>query len=144
METVDSRVLATRVRPTWVHGRAAHVSMVHMGTIEGEVNEADVADVPVTFNDSVVLLDVREDDEWARGHASGARHIPMSDVPARIGELDVDAKLFVVCHAGGRSMKVAQYLANSGYEPINVSGGMLAWAGAGRPVVTDDGSVGTV
>ena len=115
-----------------------------MSATEGEVTEVEVADVPVTFDDSVVLLDVREDDEWARGHAAGAQHIPMGDVPARMGELDGEAKLFVVCHAGGRSLRVAQYLARNGYEPINVNGGMLAWAGAGRSVVTDDGGVGTV
>ncbi len=111
---------------------------------DDEVGEAEIADVPVTFDQSVVLLDVREDDEWQRGHAQGAQHIPMGDVPARIGEIDADATLFVVCHAGGRSQRVAQYLARNGYEPINVAGGMLAWAGAGRPVVTDYGSVGTV
>jgi rhodanese-related sulfurtransferase len=109
-----------------------------------EVGLAEVADVPVNFDESVVLLDVREDDEWQRGHAVGAQHIPMGDVPARIGEIDTDATLYVVCHAGGRSLRVAQYLARNGYEPINVSGGMLAWAGAGRAVVTDDGGVGTV
>jgi rhodanese-related sulfurtransferase len=111
---------------------------------EGEVGVAEVAAVPVTFDESVVLLDVREDDEWQRGHAAGAQHIPMGDVPARIGEIDVDATLYVVCHAGGRSLRVAQYLARHGYEPINVNGGMLAWAGVGRPVVTDDGGVGSV
>ena len=109
-----------------------------------EVGGAEVADVPVTFDGAVVLLDVREDDEWQRGHAAGAQHIPMGDVPARIGEIDVDATLYVVCHAGGRSLRVAQYLARNGYEPINVDGGMLAWAGAGRAVVTDDGGVGIV
>ena len=41
-------------------------------------------------------------------------------------------------------MRVAQYLAQNGYAPINVSGGMQAWADAGRPLVTDDGGVGTV
>jgi rhodanese-related sulfurtransferase len=127
-----------------MRGPAARVSMVPMSASEGEVAETDVADVPLTFDESVILLDVREDDEWLRGHAAGARHIPMGDVPARMGELDAEAKLFVVCHAGGRSMRVSQYLARNGYEPINVSGGMLAWAGAGRAVVTDDGSVGTV
>jgi rhodanese-related sulfurtransferase len=111
---------------------------------EGEVGVADVADVPVTFDESTVLLDVREDDEWQRGHAAGALHIPMGDVPARIGEIDANATLYVVCHAGGRSLRVAQYLARNGYEPINVDGGMLSWAGAGRPVVTDDGGVGSV
>jgi rhodanese-related sulfurtransferase len=122
-------------------------SMVPMSASEGEadgVTEAGVAEVPLTFDESVVLLDVREDDEWQRGHAPGAQHIPMGDVPARIGEIDTDAQLFVVCHAGGRSQRVAQYLARNGYEPINVTGGMLAWAGAGRPVVTDDGAQGAV
>ena len=126
----------------WMRGRAARVSMVDMS--DTEVTEVAVVDVPVTFDESVILLDVREDDEWQRGHVAGAQHIPMGDVPARMDELDAEAKLFVVCHGGGRSLRVAQYLARNGYEPSNVSGGMLAWAGAGRPVVTDDGGVGTV
>jgi rhodanese-related sulfurtransferase len=106
--------------------------------------QVDMSDVPTTFDESVVLLDVREDDEWQRGHAAGAQHIPMGEVPARIAEIDAGAKLFVVCHLGGRSMRVAQYLAQNGYAPVNVSGGMQAWADAGRPVVTDTGGVGTV
>lgn len=108
------------------------------------VQQVDVSDVPTTFDQSVVLLDVRENDEWQRGHAAGAQHIPMGEVPARIAEIDPDAKLFVVCHLGGRSLRVAQYLAQNGYAPINVGGGMQAWADAGRPVVTDTGGVGTV
>lgn len=100
--------------------------------------------VPTAFDESVVLLDVRENDEWERGHAAGAQHIPMGEVPARISEIDRDATLFVVCHLGGRSMRVARYLAQNGYEPINVGGGMQAWADAGRPVVTDAGGRGAV
>lgn len=108
------------------------------------VQQVQVSDVPLAFGESVVLLDVREDDEWQRGHAAGAQHIPMNEVPARIGEIDFGATLFVVCHLGGRSQRVASYLAQNGYAPINVSGGMQAWADAGRPVVTDSGGVGTV
>ncbi|MEU0498223.1 rhodanese-like domain-containing protein [Mycobacterium sp. NPDC006124] len=108
------------------------------------VGEVQIADVPETFDESVVLLDVREDDEWQRGHVQGAQHIPMGDVPARVGEIDPDATLYVVCHAGGRSMRVSQWLARNGYEPQNVAGGMAAWAAAGRAVVTDDGSAGSV
>jgi rhodanese-related sulfurtransferase len=111
---------------------------------EVEVAQAQIADMPSTFDGSVVLLDVREDDEWQRGHAPGAQHIPMGQVPSRIEEIDADATLFVVCHAGGRSQRVARYLARNGYAPVNVSGGMLAWAGAGRPVVTDDGGMGAI
>ena len=108
------------------------------------VQQVDVSDVPATFDESVVLLDVRENDEWQRGHATGAKHIPMGEVPARIAEIDPNAKLFVVCHLGGRSMRVAQYLSQNGYAPINVNGGMQSWADAGRPVVTGRGGAGTV
>ena len=114
------------------------------GMDEAEVAQAQIADVPSTFDGSVVLLDVREDDEWQRGHAADARHIPMGEVPARVNEIDPQAKLYVICKAGGRSLKVAQYLAGNGYEPVNVTGGMLAWASAGRPVVTDDGGPGSI
>lgn len=109
-----------------------------------EVGQAQIADVPVAFDSSVVLLDVREDDEWQRGHAPGAQHIPMGQIPARLDEIDRDAQLFVVCHLGGRSERVAQYLARNGYAPVNVAGGMQAWAAAGRSVVTDGGGVGIV
>jgi rhodanese-related sulfurtransferase len=108
------------------------------------IPQADVAGLPAEFGAAATLLDVREDDEWQRGHAPGAQHIPMGDVPARIDEIDVDKPLYVICHAGGRSQRVSQYLQRNGYEPINVDGGMLAWNDAGRPVVTDDGVEGTV
>jgi rhodanese-related sulfurtransferase len=111
---------------------------------EPVVAQIDVAGLPAEFGPGTVLLDVREDDEWQRGHAADARHIPMGEVPARLNEIDPQATLYVICKAGGRSQKVAQFLAGNGHEPVNVSGGMLAWANAGRPVVTDDGGAGSV
>ena len=96
-------------------------------------------DVPADLSDSVVLLDVREDDEWALGHAPGAIHIPMADVPARFDEIDMDAQLFVVCRQGGRSLHVVEYLNNVGFEAVNVRDGMVAWQKAGRPLTNDDG-----
>ncbi len=116
---------------------------------ESPVAEAEVVDVPAHFGSTRpgsnrVLLDVREDDEWQRGHAADALHIPMGQVPARLEEIDDQAELYVICHAGGRSLRVARYLQQNGYRPVNVNGGMLAWAGAGRPVVTDTGSQGVV
>ncbi|HEX9833366.1 MAG TPA: rhodanese-like domain-containing protein [Mycobacterium sp.] len=108
------------------------------------VPQVDIGTVPPTFDESVILLDVREDDEWQCGHAPGALHIPMGQIPARIDEINSAATLYVVCGVGGRSQRVAQYLAQNGYSPVNVSGGMVAWAGAGRPVITDDGGVGVI
>ena len=108
------------------------------------ITQTAVADLPAEFGPSTVLLDVRENDEWQRGHAAAAQHIPMGEVPRRVGEIDRSATLYVICKAGGRSAKVAEFLARDGFEPINVDGGMLAWAAAGRPVVTDDGSPGSI
>jgi rhodanese-related sulfurtransferase len=114
--------------------------------VDGEpvIAQTTISDLPTEFGPASVLLDVREDDEWNRGHAAEAQHIPMGEVPARLNDIDRTATLYVICKAGGRSAKVAQLLAQHGYEPINVNGGMLAWAEAGRPVVTGDGSPGRI
>ncbi|CAG7651814.1 rhodanese-like domain-containing protein [Actinacidiphila bryophytorum] len=91
-----------------------------------------------------ILLDVREHDEWAAGHAEGALHIPMGEVVARIGELPADGTVHVVCRVGGRSAQVTQYLIAQGRDAVNVSGGMLDWEAAGRPVVAGEGAEGYV
>ena len=108
------------------------------------VAATDVAGLPAEFGPAAVLLDVREDDEWRRGHAAEAQHIPMGQVPARLDEINRAARVYVICHVGGRSLMVAQYLQRNGYLSVNVDGGMLAWVRAGRPVVTDSGAPGTV
>ena len=79
----------------------------------------------------------------ARPCAGGPAH-PDGRDSARLDEIDPAAQLFVVCGAGGRSQRVSQYLARNGYAPVNVERWDVRWAGAGRPVVTDDGGVGTV
>ncbi|WP_124711405.1 rhodanese-like domain-containing protein [Gordonia insulae] len=109
----------------------------------GDIRQVPVTELPNDFSDEVgrVLLDVREDDEWAAGHVRGATHIPLGDVPARIEEIDPDAELLVVCHSSGRSMRVLQYLAQIGYEGSCVSGGMVEWVQQGKPVET--GSTGS-
>lgn len=91
-----------------------------------------------------LVLDVREDDEWAAGHVEGALHVPMSDFVARFGEVTeavADGRTaYVMCRVGGRSAQVTQYLVGQGIDAVNVSGGMQAWDGAGRPMVTDHGN----
>jgi len=96
--------------------------------------------LPVPFPEAAVLLDDREDDEWQAGHAPGAVHIPMGDIPSRAGEIDNQSEIYVVCKAGGRSARVVEYLNRVGYEAINVEGGMLDWHAAGRPIQRDDDS----
>lgn len=90
------------------------------------------------------LLDVRELDEWELGHANGAVHIPLVELPARFGELDLDAEVYVICRGSGRSEQALRYLETVGIEAAVVDGGMIAWAAAGRPVVRSDGTPGAV
>ena len=81
------------------------------------------------------LLDVREPDEWAAGHAPHAVHLPMSELMARLDEVPADREIYVICKVGGRSAQVVGYLNGQGRETVNVAGGMLAWAAAGKPLV---------
>ncbi|MGV9709756.1 rhodanese-like domain-containing protein [Gordonia sp. NPDC003424] len=103
-----------------------------------EIRQVPVTELPDDFSDEVgrVLLDVREDDEWAAGHVRGAVHIPLGDVPARLDEIDLDNELLVVCHSSGRSMRLLQYLDQLGLQGDCVRGGMLAWVEHGKPIET--------
>jgi rhodanese-related sulfurtransferase len=100
--------------------------------------------VPAVSADEVpagaYLLDVREGAEWAAGHAPDAHHLPMMEIPARLAEIPVDQDVVVVCRVGARSAQVVSYLRRLGRDNArNLDGGMMAWAQAGRPMVSEDG-----
>ncbi len=77
----------------------------------------------------VVLLDVREHDELAIAAVTGALHIPMREIPARLAELDAAKPLVVMCHSGGRSQRVAAFLQGNGFTNVfNLKGGIDAWS----------------
>lgn len=101
-----------------------------------ESAEIEVTQLPA----DAVLVDVREPDEWAAGHAESARHVPLADVPARLGELPQGAPLYVICRSGARSARAVAWLQQQGLDAVNVSGGMRAWDAAGRPMVSEQGS----
>jgi len=104
--------------------------------VRAQASEVPAASVP----DGAWLLDVREDDEWAAGHAPGARHVPLGELSARAAEVPQDQAVYVICRSGVRSGRAAQALAAAGWEAINVAGGMQDWAAAGRPMTTDSGA----
>jgi rhodanese-related sulfurtransferase len=79
--------------------------------------------------ESPLVLDVREDWELQLARIPDVVHVPMNLVPARLAEFSRDAETIVMCHAGGRSMRVAHYLAAQGFGNVaNLSGGIAAWS----------------
>lgn len=82
-----------------------------------------------TADPKPILLDVREIQEFAYCHIEGSLHIPMNDIPARIGELDPEREIVCICHHGMRSASVAGYLIRQNFRNVlNLSGGIDAWA----------------
>ena len=99
--------------------------------------QISVSDLP----DEAVVVDVREDNEWHAGHAPNAIHVPMGTVPDNLDALpETDATIPVICRSGGRSERVVQWLAQQGFDVVNVDGGMRAWAAAGKQMRSEDGS----
>lgn len=91
-----------------------------------------------------VLIDVREQGEWDRGHSPAARLVPMSAIQSRVDELPTDQPLYIVCHSGIRSAQVADALDRAGFDASSVAGGMIAVQAAGGDVVAADGRTPTV
>lgn len=76
-----------------------------------------------------VLLDVREPFELQAASLPDALHIPMRQLPARMVELDPATEIAVLCHHGGRSERVAQFLTMQGFSSVhNVAGGIDAYS----------------
>jgi rhodanese-related sulfurtransferase len=107
----------------------------------GEVSAIEAAGL---LRSDAILLDVREDHEWAAGHAPEATHLPMSRISQHAAELPTDKTIICVCHVGVRSAAVAAALSRAGWTARNLTGGMEAWAAAGLPVVDHAGGVGVV
>jgi len=78
-------------------------------------------------NDRIGVLDVRKAEEWVKGHIPGATHIPLEELPLRLGELDPHREWIVVCRSDNRSAQACAYLAERGFRVRNLRGGMQAW-----------------
>lgn len=81
--------------------------------------------------DSFLLLDCREQDEWDYCRIEGATLVPMSQLQARVAELDAyrDSEIIVYCHHGVRSLRVAMWLRQQGFkDAFSMSGGIEEWS----------------
>ncbi|MGE7913490.1 sulfurtransferase TusA family protein [Lysinibacillus xylanilyticus] len=77
-----------------------------------------------------LILDVREEVEFAFGHIEGAKSIPMGELEARLSELDKEQEVYIICRTGKRSDLAAQRLSAHGFVKVfNVLPGMTSWKG---------------
>ncbi len=95
-----------------------------------EIPEIGVTELAELHSEDVVLIDVREPDEYAEARVPGAVLIPLDTIPERISELPGE-HLYMICALGGRSLKAAEYLTARGWACTNVAGGTNGWVEAG-------------
>jgi len=81
----------------------------------------------VNKSEEVVLIDVREKDEYQAGHIPGADNFPLSELGTTYTNLDKNQSYYVVCQAGGRSGRACEFLEGQGYQVTNVEGGVEAY-----------------
>lgn len=102
--------------------------------------QSDVPSIPVAeVADDAVVIDVREPEEFATGHAPGAINIPLGELPSRLDELpDTEIPVAVTCRGGGRGSRATAWLTMQGFDVLNLEGGMRGWAAAGKPLAGGD------
>ncbi len=77
----------------------------------------------------LLLLDVREPNEFQFASIGNSVLIPLNQIPQRLGELNPQQQIVVICHHGVRSSQACRYLVNSGFEHVvNLTGGIDAWS----------------
>jgi len=119
------------------------LARVGMETASGYVTDADGLDrvslpqisVDALRAQGIRVLDVRRPAEFRSGHVPGAQPIPLSELPARIGEVDRRGPLAVICASGYRSSIASSLLLREGFTDVmNVRGGTSSWVRAGYPI----------
>ena len=99
------------------------------------VPEIDVEELEARKDAGAVVFDVREPDEYEDAHVPGAIPVPLATVPDRLSDFPTEGTAYIICAAGGRSRRAAEFLRSNGIDAVNVAGGTKAWLAAGKPGV---------
>jgi rhodanese-related sulfurtransferase len=93
------------------------------------------------IDEGAQLIDVRADHEWEAGRIAGAEHVPLPELPQRIGELDKDQPVVVYCRGGNRSSMATAALADAGFDAVKLSDGIVGWSEEELPLEPEGGYV---
>jgi len=132
-----------------IHSAGGVLKMAHapqflklVNEAKKKVKETNVADVKrrADAGEKFILVDVREDNEWAKGHLPGAVHLGKGiierDIEQRVP--DANTNLILYCGGGFRSALVADNLQRMGYNNVeSMDGGWKGWLEAGLPIAKD-------
>lgn len=130
--TITKSLLASALLAVTVAGTMPAAA----GTLPTSV---DVKQGAALHSSGALLIDVREADEYAAGHAPGSTLIPLGQLQQRLAEITghKNQAVAVICRSGSRSAKAVKILEQAGFSAaVNVEGGMNAWQKAGFPVIT--------
>jgi rhodanese-related sulfurtransferase len=93
------------------------------------------------IDEGAQLIDVRADHEWEVGRIAGATHVPLPELPQRLGEIDKDRPVVLYCRGGNRSSMATEALTDAGYDAVKLSEGIVGWSGEGLPLEPEGGYV---
>lgn len=112
--------------------------------MKGTINEVSVDELASNLANDVIVIDVREAEEYQGGHIAGSTNIPrgvlemklqmhpqFKDAESPLDELN-NHDIYLICRSGARSALAAESLQRMGFENVfSVSGGMMAWSNKG-------------
>ncbi len=105
-------------------------TVVHSTTLPANLTPKMVEELRA--DDEIVIIDVREPEEFAVGRIPGATLIPLGELAGRTDEVPTDKPVVMVCRSGNRSAQAVQILQKAGFTNIhNMTGGMIEWTAAG-------------
>lgn len=108
---------------------------------QGEPREVSREEAQKLIDDGAQLIDVRADHEWEVGRIAGATHISLPEIPQRTGEIDKDRPVVLYCRGGNRSSMATAALAESGFDAVKLTDGIVGWSDADLPLEPEGGYV---
>ncbi|ATE62670.1 rhodanese-like domain-containing protein [Thauera sinica] len=124
----------------WAALAAASGSWLLFDFVRNQGGQGVLSPVEATLlinREDAIVVDVRDQGEYAQGHVPNARHVPLAELARRTGELEKfkSRPLILYCASGARSASAVAQLKKAGFEKLyNLRGGLIEWEKAGQPV----------